>query len=118
METSGNISAGQEKNTVENTTNNNNKAGASSVPKTGDDSRDILWRDNEEYKIVKKLPRRFPTASSDIYVTNRTDFKAQYEKCKRLLSQANLGEEKSEIVLHAMGPAINRLENSFHAKNR
>lgn len=64
-----------------------------------------LWRDNEEFKIVKKLPRRFPTNSNDIYVTNRTDFKAQHEKCTHMLSNLN---EKGEIVLHAMGPAINR----------
>lgn len=75
---------------------------------------DILRRDNEEFKIVKKLPKRFPTRPNDIYITNRTDFKAQLEKCKHLLFERSLkksqNNETSEIVLHAIGPAINRFD--------
>ncbi|CAF0739351.1 unnamed protein product [Brachionus calyciflorus] len=73
----------------------------------------ILRRDNEEYKIIKKLPKRFPSSVNDIYITNKTDFKAQYERCKHLLySKLNKDKnEPNEIVLHAMGPAINRAIN-------
>lgn len=71
------------------------------------DDKAVLRRDNEEYKIIKKLPKRFPSSSNDIYVTNRTDFKAQYERCKHLL-YSKIESEPNEIVLHAMGSAINR----------
>ena len=71
----------------------------------------ILRRDTEEYKVIKKLPRRFPTRFNDIYVTNRTDFKVQLEKCQKILSDINSDKEPNEIVLHAMGPAINRQIN-------
>lgn len=67
----------------------------------------ILRRDNEEYTIIKKLPKRFPSSPNDIYVTNKTDFKAQFERCKHLLYY-KIESEPNEIVLHAMGPAINR----------
>lgn len=67
----------------------------------------ILRRDNEEYKIIKKLPKRFPTNFNDIYVTNKTDFKAQLERCSSLLFDTSGGRETNEIVLHAIGPAIN-----------
>lgn len=73
-------------------------------------SPNILRRDNEEYKIVKKLPKRFPTNQNDIYITNKTDFKAQLERSKLLLfSKLQKDQtEPNEIILHAMGPAINR----------
>lgn len=66
----------------------------------------ILRRDNEEYKIIKKLPKRFPTRQNDIYITNKTDFKAQLQRCNHLLFEKP--NEINEIVLHAIGPAINR----------
>ena len=73
------------------------------------DSSSILRRDNEEYKIVKKLPKRFPTDANHIYVTNKTDFNAQINKCSKILQDSlNLKNEQVEIILHAMGPAINR----------
>jgi len=72
----------------------------------------IFRRDNEEYKIVKKLPKRFPTNFNDIYVTNKTDFKAQYERCSKILfTQQDSKNEQNEIVLHAIGPAINTAIN-------
>ena len=64
-------------------------------------------RDNEEYKIVKKLPKRFPTSFNDVYVTNKTDFKAQLERCSKILFNMDSKNEQNEIVLHAIGPAIN-----------
>ena len=73
------------------------------------DSHAILRRDNEEYTIVKKLPKRFPTRPNDIYITNRTNFKAQLVKCQKLLEGTSQPDETNEIFLHAMVPAINRL---------
>lgn len=70
-----------------------------------DTTTTILRRDNEEYKIVKKLPGRFPKRDNDIYITNKTDFKAQLERCKQLIRNF---KQADQIVLHAMGPAINR----------
>ena len=74
-----------------------------------DTAASIIRRDNEEYKIVKKLPKRFPTRPNDIYITNKTDFKAQLLKCQHVLFERKKNEnDLNEIVLHAMGPAINR----------
>ncbi len=67
----------------------------------------VLRRDNEEYTLIKKLPKRFPSRPNDIYITNRTNFNAQYEKCQSILQKANTSN-KNEVYLHAMGPAINR----------
>lgn len=74
-------------------------------PQLKEANSNILRRDNEEYKIIKKLPQRFPKSPNDIYITNKTDFKAQYEKCKHLLANFN---DTDHIVLHSMGPSINR----------
>ena len=77
----------------------------------------ILRRDNEEYQLVKKLPKRFPTRFNDVYVTNKTDFKAQLKKCENILTGLTKSTDKNpsiqkepsnELVLHAIGPAINR----------
>ena len=71
----------------------------------------ILRRDNEEFQIVKKLPKRFPTSVNDIYISNKTDFKAQLSKCAYLLFEVPPKSPNlpNEIMIHAMGPAINRL---------
>lgn len=76
----------------------------------------IIRRDNEEYKIIKKLPKRFPIRQNDVYITNKTDFKAQLQKCNHILFEkpTNKAEnEANEIVLHAIGPAINRFIFKF-----
>jgi len=73
-------------------------------------NKSILRRDNEEYKIVKKLPKRFPSRFNDVYITNKTDFKAQMEKIDHILL-TEIVKNKNEqfgVILHAMGPAINR----------
>ena len=72
----------------------------------------IFRRDNEEYKIVKKLPKRFPTNFNDVYVTNKTDFNAQFERCSKILfTQHDSKQDQNEIMLHAIGPAINTAIN-------
>ena len=80
-----------------------------SVEKAADSSSQILRRDNEEYTVVKKLPSRFPTDFNHIYVTNKTDIKAQLNKCNKIIHESITAKnEKVEVWLHAMGPAINR----------
>ena len=85
-------------------------ASETSVKETKSLSNPILRRDNEEYKIVKKLPKRFPATMNDIYISNKTDFKAQLSKCQHLLFEVPPKSVNSpnEIMIHAMGPAINR----------
>jgi ribonuclease P/MRP protein subunit RPP20 len=68
-----------------------------------DIEKKILFRDTEEYKIIKKLPKRFPTRVNDVYITNKTDFKAQLKRCEYLLRN-----KSNEIYIHAMGNSINR----------
>jgi len=88
------------------------KTTKTSENKHSDNPQKIFRRDNEEYKIVKKLPKRFPTNFNDIYVTNKTDFKAQYERCSKILfGHQDSKNEQNEIVLHAIGPAINTAIN-------
>lgn len=84
------------------------KALSETAQQQKNDSQAILRRDNEEYTIVKKLPKRFPTRPNDIYITNRTNFKAQLIKCQKLLELSSQPDESNDIFLHAMGPAINR----------
>ena len=79
-----------------------------SIKKKENDTKSILRRDNEEYNVIKKLPKRFPSQLNDIYVTSRTNFKAQLEKCQKLMEKSSDNDEEKKIFLHAMGPAINR----------
>jgi hypothetical protein len=94
------------------TTSPNSSAAAAAKTSKNDTTTTttILRRDNEEYKIVKKLPGRFPKRDNDIYITNKTDFKAQLERCKQLIRNF---KQADQIVLHAMGPAINRFVYSY-----
>jgi ribonuclease P/MRP protein subunit RPP20 len=67
-----------------------------------------------EVRIVKKLPKRFPKRINDVYITNKTDFKAQLNRCEHLLVDSNASnatQGRKEIYLHAMGNAINRAIN-------
>ncbi len=73
----------------------------------------ILRRDNEEYHIVRHLPRRFPTDLNHVYITKKTNFNAQLNKCSKLLSDCSINDDDKNkkiqfVVLHAMGSAINR----------
>ena len=81
-------------------------AAASNVKSDENVDKKILHRDTEEYKIIKKLPKRFPKRVNDIYITNKTDFMAQLKRCEYLLKN-----KSNEIYIHAMGIAINRFEN-------
>nr|XP_050850527.1 ribonuclease P protein subunit p20-like isoform X1 [Vespula vulgaris] len=57
------------------------------------------------YMLRKRQPRLI-REKRDIYVTNKTDFKAQLKKCEKLF---NIGI--SEIIIHGLGAAIKRACN-------
>lgn len=51
----------------------------------------------------KRAPPRIYTRKNDVYVTNKTDFRATLKKCQVLLNS-----EEGECFLHCIGNAINR----------
>ncbi|XP_046817967.1 ribonuclease P protein subunit p20 [Vespa crabro] len=61
---------------------------------------------NGNYTLRKRQPKLIRQVNRDIYVTNKTDFKAQISKCEKLL---NIGV--SEIIIHGLGAAIDRACN-------
>lgn len=84
-----------------------------------------FWLDPEEFSLRKRLPPSLPRRNIDVYVTNKTHFKAQLNRCERLIDEeitniednANCtkGTEASDrnvlIYLHALGAAIPRALN-------
>ncbi|CAF0843105.1 unnamed protein product [Didymodactylos carnosus] len=64
-------------------------------------------RDPEEYAIVKRLNKQFSKRPNDIYVTRKTNFKAQFERCMKLIS---IGGHR-EIYIYGMGAALQRTIN-------
>lgn len=58
-------------------------------------------RSNSNFK--KRAPARSFTRKNDVYVTNKTDFRATLKKCEGILNS-----EESECFLHCIGNAINR----------
>ncbi|XP_041481420.1 ribonuclease P protein subunit p20-like [Lytechinus variegatus] len=56
--------------------------------------------------IRKRQPRRLPKRKNDIYVTRKSNFASQMEKCEKLFD----GGEK-EVFIHGLGAAINRALN-------
>jgi len=45
--------------------------------KTEADTSDIQKCDSQEYILRKRLPRRLPKRPNDVYVSRKTDFRAQ-----------------------------------------
>ncbi len=62
--------------------------------------------DPEEFQIRKRLPPLLPKRPNDVYVTNKTSFKAQLDRCQTLIEKG-----ESEIYLHSLGAAIPRALN-------
>ncbi|XP_015601320.1 ribonuclease P protein subunit p20 isoform X1 [Cephus cinctus] len=61
---------------------------------------------DSKHILRKRLPVCQPKRNKDIYVTNKTSFKAQLNKCEKLL---DAGEP--EVIIHGLGAAINRACN-------
>ena len=62
--------------------------------------------DKEEYVLRKRLPKRLPKRKNDVYVTRRTDIKAQLARCQKMLDS-----DCHVIYIHGLGAATNRAVN-------
>ncbi|XP_043280569.1 ribonuclease P protein subunit p20 [Venturia canescens] len=60
----------------------------------------------KKHVLKKRIPLCFPKRNKDIYITNRTSFKAQLNRCEKLLVSG-----QPELIIHALGAAINRACN-------
>jgi len=83
------------------TTSAKSPAIAESVPKPAD-----FRMDDEEFQVRKRLPPRFPVRKNDVYITRRTNFKAQLARCEKLLDSGF-----DAIYIHGLGAAVNRAIN-------
>ncbi|XP_067138660.1 ribonuclease P protein subunit p20 [Centruroides vittatus] len=81
---------------------------AQSLGKEGTEERqkEKVWFDPEEYTLRKRLPRKLPKRKNDVYVNMKTNFKAQLNRCEKLI---NNGE--NELYIHGLGNACNRAIN-------
>lgn len=61
-------------------------------------------RNRQDY-MKRKPPKNF-TRPNDVYITNKTDFGAQINKCIKILNS-----EVGEVFIHSIGNAINRAIN-------
>ncbi|CAD7078287.1 unnamed protein product [Hermetia illucens] len=61
---------------------------------------------SDKHSHKKRVPLKPYQRKNDIYVTGKSDFKAQVKQCEEILN----GEE-GEVFLHAIGNAINRSIN-------
>lgn len=57
----------------------------------------------QQNNFKKRPPPRAFTRRNDIYVTNKTDFRATLKKCENILNST-----EGECFLHCIGNAINR----------
>lgn len=62
--------------------------------------------DGEEFLLRKRLPVCCPKRKNDVYVSQKTNFKAQVSRCNKLLSTSH-----NEIFVHGLGLAIDRAIN-------
>jgi len=62
--------------------------------------------DREEFQLRKRLPRKLPRRPNDVYVNNKTNFKAQLVRCERLFESGY-----SELFVHGLGAATPRALN-------
>lgn len=60
---------------------------------------------NEEFVLRKRLPRSLPREHNDVYVTRKTPFKVQLDRCQDLL---DTGET---VYVHGLGAAVSRAIN-------
>lgn len=94
-----------------NSKNPRRRSGSESVDATaptGDpNSKFVDFRfDDEEFQVRKRLPPRFPVRKNDVYVTRRTNFKAQLARCEKLLDSGF-----DAVYIHGLGAAVNRAIN-------
>lgn len=56
--------------------------------------------DREEYLLRKRLPPRYPSRANDVYINNKTNFKAQLARCFKCL------EYEDCVQIHGLGAAV------------
>ncbi|XP_026273920.1 ribonuclease P protein subunit p20 [Frankliniella occidentalis] len=61
---------------------------------------------DKDHVVRKRQPPRLPKRPNDIYVTNRSNFQSELDKCLKLLES---GEK--EVFVHGLGAAVNRAVN-------
>ncbi|XP_060079567.1 ribonuclease P protein subunit p20-like [Ylistrum balloti] len=61
--------------------------------------------DQEEFTLRKRLPHKLPKRKNDVYVSRKTNYKSQLERCKKILDLEN------EVYIHGLGAAITRAAN-------
>ena len=83
------------------------KANGSGKPGSSEHKLSKLEYDPSEYQLVKHLPRQCARGAGEVYITLKTSFKAQLERCKKLLEAPGC----RAITLHGMGAATNRAVN-------
>lgn len=72
-------------------------------------SEEKIYRDPEEYAVFKRLNnKQFSKRPNDIYVTRKTNFKAQLDRCMKLISSSG---NYREISIYGMGSALQRTIN-------
>lgn len=58
-----------------------------------------------ELVIRKRLPRSLPRDLNDVYITKRTPFKVQLDRCQTLLDSGEV------VFVHGLGAAVSRAIN-------
>ncbi|KQS30108.1 ribonuclease P protein subunit p20 [Drosophila erecta] len=76
----------------------------SNPPEHGTKPRSTRHQRQQNHRVVRKQPLR-PAVSDrhNIYITSKTDFKAQQRRCEELLNSG-----AREIFLHCMGYSVTR----------
>lgn len=64
-----------------------------------------VYFDSEEFVLRKRLPPRLSKRPNDVYVNNRTDFKAQLARCFKCL------EKEPNVYIHGLGSAAPKAIN-------
>ena len=71
----------------------------------GQAKKQIIY-DPEEFAIRKRLPPSLPRRNIDVYITNKTAFKAQLERCHNFIEKS-----EPEFYIHSLGSGIPRALN-------
>ncbi|KAL1116606.1 hypothetical protein AAG570_005078 [Ranatra chinensis] len=83
---------------------------STSLPKQGPSGVSIpgrrRYRSDPGHVVRKRVPPRNSTKCNDVYITNKSDFKAQQSKCIKLIEGG-----ETEIILHGLGAAVTRAIN-------
>ncbi|XP_076318727.1 ribonuclease P protein subunit p20 isoform X2 [Tachypleus tridentatus] len=75
---------------------------SSNLRKTEHEQHEETQSIKKDQTIVKRPSRKYPKQRRDVYVNSKSSFKAQLEKCKKLLDSG-----ETDICIHGMGGAVN-----------